>query len=127
LHWPKPPAGECGRSRPLLARANLILILIAPHSPFVYVPDMWFRLRRGAFVLMLCLGLSGCSPTAETQMDEQKNPHYQAGKEKLVVEPSGAATTAALRSGAVDPPRPVALVVSGGNVDPALLEQEGSG
>jgi len=45
----------------------------------------------------------------------------------LSVEPSGAATTAALRSGAVDPPRPVALVVSGGNVDPALLEKEGSG
>ena len=45
----------------------------------------------------------------------------------LTVEPSGAATTAALRSGALDPPRPVALVVSGGNVDPALLEKEGSG
>ncbi len=45
----------------------------------------------------------------------------------LSVEPSGAATTAALRSGAVDPPRPVALVVSGGNVDPALFEKEGSG
>jgi threonine dehydratase len=45
----------------------------------------------------------------------------------LAVEPSGAATTAALRSGAVNPPRPVALVVSGGNVDPALLEKEGSG
>ncbi len=45
----------------------------------------------------------------------------------LSIEPSGAATTAALRSGAVDPPRPVALVVSGGNLDPALLEKEGSG
>jgi threonine dehydratase len=45
----------------------------------------------------------------------------------LAVEPSGAATTAALRSGAVNPPRPVALVVSGGNVDPALLEKAGSG
>ena len=45
----------------------------------------------------------------------------------LTVEPSGAATTAALRSGAVDPPRPVVLIVSGGNVDPALFENEGSG
>ena len=43
----------------------------------------------------------------------------------LTVEPSGAATTAALRSGALDPFRmpPLVLVVSGGNVDPALLEE----
>src|SRR2546429_66090 len=40
----------------------------------------------------------------------------------LAVEPSGAATTAALRSGAVRPVPPTVLVVSGGNVDPALLE-----
>ena len=40
----------------------------------------------------------------------------------LAVEPSGAATTAALRSGAVPPVPPTVLVVSGGNVDPALLE-----
>ncbi len=44
----------------------------------------------------------------------------------LAVEPSGAATTAALQSGALpptgDPGRPTVLVVSGGNVDPALLE-----
>ena len=42
----------------------------------------------------------------------------------LVVEPSGAATTAALRCGALEPYRqpPLVLVVSGGNVDPALLE-----
>lgn len=48
--------------------------------------------------------------------------HRDAG---LTVEPSGAATTAALRSGALDPFRtpPLVLVVSGGNVDPALLEE----
>lgn len=40
----------------------------------------------------------------------------------LVVEPSGAATTAAVRSGAIHPSGPTVLVVSGGNVDPALLE-----
>lgn len=42
----------------------------------------------------------------------------------LTVEPSGAATTAALRSGALGggpgPARPLVLVVSGGNVDPGL-------
>jgi len=44
----------------------------------------------------------------------------------LSVEPSGAATTAALRSGALDPARPVVLIVSGGNVDPALFANPGS-
>lgn len=43
---------------------------------------------------------------------------------RLTVEPSGAATTAALRAGVLWPPPqpPIVLVVSGGNVDPALLE-----
>src|SRR5689334_6838217 len=40
----------------------------------------------------------------------------------IAVEPSGAATTAALRSGAVRPVQPTVLIVSGGNVDPSLLE-----
>ena len=42
-------------------------------------------LRPWCFALMplACLVLSGCSPTAETQLDEQKNPHYLAGMEKL--------------------------------------------
>jgi tetratricopeptide (TPR) repeat protein len=34
-------------------------------------------------MLLLCLGLPGCSPTAESQLDEQKNPHYQSGKSRL--------------------------------------------
>ncbi len=41
---------------------------------------------------------------------------------RLAVEPSGAATTAAVRSGVLQPVPPTVLVVSGGNVDPALLE-----
>lgn len=40
----------------------------------------------------------------------------------VLVEPSGAATTAALRSGAFRPEGPTVLIVSGGNVDPARLE-----
>ncbi len=40
----------------------------------------------------------------------------------LAVEPSGAATAAAVRSGALRPVSPAVLVVSGGNVDPSLLE-----
>jgi threonine dehydratase len=39
----------------------------------------------------------------------------------FTVEPSGAATTAAVLSGAVKPQGPTVLVVSGGNADPALL------
>jgi threonine dehydratase len=41
----------------------------------------------------------------------------------LLVEPSGAATTAALRSGRLAPRGPTVLVVSGGNVDPAFIDQ----
>jgi threonine dehydratase len=41
---------------------------------------------------------------------------------RLAVEPSGAVTTAAVLSGAVRPSGPTVLVVSGGNVDRALLE-----
>lgn len=40
----------------------------------------------------------------------------------LTIEPSGAATTAAVRSGGLRPVSPTVLVVSGGNVDPALLQ-----
>lgn len=41
----------------------------------------------------------------------------------LVVEPSGAVTTAALLSRRIVPPGPVVAVASGGNIDPALLER----
>lgn len=41
----------------------------------------------------------------------------------LLVEPSGAATTAALRARAFTPRGPTVLVVSGGNVDPAFVAQ----
>jgi tetratricopeptide (TPR) repeat protein len=44
---------------------------------------MSLRLRRLALLSLIYLALSGCSPTPETQLDEQKNPHYQAGREKL--------------------------------------------
>ncbi len=41
----------------------------------------------------------------------------------LVVEPSGAVTTAAIRCGAFRPKGPTALIVSGGNIDPAKIAQ----
>jgi threonine dehydratase len=48
--------------------------------------------------------------------------HYLYRQCRLAVEPSGAATTAAVRSGRLVPRGPTVLVVSGGNVDPSLLE-----
>lgn len=48
--------------------------------------------------------------------------HFLYRRCKLAVEPSGAATTAAVQSGALTPTGATVLVVSGGNVDPALLE-----
>jgi threonine dehydratase len=41
----------------------------------------------------------------------------------VLAEPSGAATTAALRAGILRPTGPTVLVVSGGNVDPAYVAQ----
>jgi threonine dehydratase len=43
---------------------------------------------------------------------------------RVTAEPSGAVTTAAWRGGRLALERPVVLVVSGGNVDPAFLEAE---
>jgi threonine dehydratase len=46
------------------------------------------------------------------------------GRQKLIVEFSGAATTAALLSGRVDArDQRVAVVISGGNLDPSLMPQ----
>ncbi len=44
---------------------------------------MLIRPQCLALMTLLCLGLSACSPTSETQLDEQRNPHYLAGREKL--------------------------------------------
>jgi hypothetical protein len=41
------------------------------------------RLLCFLILLPLCFWLSGCTPTAEGQSDEQLNAHYLAGKEKL--------------------------------------------
>ena len=48
--------------------------------------------------------------------------HYLYRQCRIAVEPSGAATTAAVRTGALRPTGPTVLIVSGGNVDPALLK-----
>jgi len=44
---------------------------------------MSLRLRCLALLSLIYLAFAGCSPPPEAQLDEQKNPHYQAGREKL--------------------------------------------
>src|SRR2546427_425059 len=63
---------------------------------------------------------AGVAPPGEDPLPEAV--HFLWQHCHLAVEPSGAATTAALRSGAVHPVPPTVLVVSGGNVDPSMLE-----
>src|SRR5262245_33568148 len=44
---------------------------------------MWHCLRPALMMVLLGLAGSGCIPKTETTQDEQKNSHYQAGKERL--------------------------------------------
>jgi threonine dehydratase len=39
-----------------------------------------------------------------------------------MAEPSGGATTAAIRAGAIHPDGPTVLVVSGGNAEPSVID-----
>lgn len=41
------------------------------------------RQWRGVFAVLLSVGLCGCPRPAENETDEQNNPYYRAGKEKL--------------------------------------------
>jgi len=44
---------------------------------------MWCRLLCGVSGSLMCLGLCGCYPTAQSQLDEQKNPYFLAGRERV--------------------------------------------
>jgi threonine dehydratase len=50
--------------------------------------------------------------------------HFLRKRCAVTAEPSGAVTAAALRGGGLRPDPPAVLVVSGGNLDAALLEGE---
>jgi threonine dehydratase len=60
-------------------------------------------------------------PVTVTEAAIIEATHWLYFEQQLLVEPSGAVTTAALRSGALVPRGPTVLVVSGGNVDPAAI------
>lgn len=44
---------------------------------------MFQKLQRGAGLLLVGLSWCGCFPAADSQLDEQKNPYYLAGKERV--------------------------------------------
>ena len=44
---------------------------------------MLFRMLSSAMMLLLCFGLGGCLPPAESEMDEGKNPYFVKGKERV--------------------------------------------
>jgi threonine dehydratase len=48
---------------------------------------------------------------------------FLAKEEGVIAEGSGAVGVAALLTGAVQPAEPVAVVISGGNIDPDVLER----
>ncbi len=39
----------------------------------------WIRV---IFLALLCLGVNGCSPSSQSQLDEEKEPHFLAGKSR---------------------------------------------
>jgi LysM repeat protein len=44
---------------------------------------MLLRFLSGGMLLLVCIGLCGCSLSGEGQVDEQKNPYFIAGKERV--------------------------------------------
>jgi len=68
---------------------------------------------------------TGVKPIRVTDDEIRAAMRFLAERARLVVEPSGAATTAALLSGKVTARdhRPIVAVVSGGNVSPGLLAE----
>src|SRR5437899_2969171 len=81
------------------------------------------RQRRAEAVAQLAAQRDRVAGVALVEDDALREAvHFLWQQCQLAVEPSGAATTAAVRSGAIHPVSPTVLVVSGGNVDPSLLQ-----
>jgi tetratricopeptide (TPR) repeat protein len=59
--------------------------VIAPGKRFVYCPGMrtCARLLGAALALVSGLALSGCFPNSQSTLDEQKEPHFLAGKNRF--------------------------------------------
>ncbi len=77
------------------------------------------RLSVGTLTFSHMRGIA--RPVTVTDTSIVEATQWLLAEATLEVEPSGAATTAALRSGVVRPVGPVVLVVSGGNIDPKTI------
>jgi threonine dehydratase len=98
-------------------RAGRVTRLPSTHS----IADGLLPVAVGALPLQLVLGRVTPVTVSDAAIGEATVWLRRACD--MVVEPSGAATTAALRSGAWRPRGPAVLVVSGGNVDPADIDR----
>ena len=58
---------------------------IAQAGRFVYVPVMsfWFRLAGAACVIRLAVVLGGCTPSGQSLLSEEKEPHFVLGKSRV--------------------------------------------
>jgi LysM repeat protein len=45
--------------------------------------SFWFRLVGGACVVWLAVALSGCTPSGQSQLSEEKEPHFVLGKSRV--------------------------------------------
>ncbi len=86
----------------------------------VSVADGLLPLSVGAITFEHMVGVA--SPVTVTEEAIIEATRWLLHEANLVVEPSGAATTAALRSGAFRPEGPTVLVVSGGNIRPETID-----
>src|SRR5436309_3219811 len=69
---------------------------------------MLFRLLCGAIILGIGFALCGCSPSAVSQQDEQKNPYYIVGKERVEARDYKGAMEAFEKALEVNPRSPLA-------------------
>jgi threonine dehydratase len=102
-------------------KAGQVVHLPETHS----IADGLLPVAVGRLALALVLGRVTAVTVSETAIAEATVWLRDACD--VLAEPSGAATTAALRSGAFRPSGPTVLVVSGGNVDPAYVAELAAG
>jgi tetratricopeptide (TPR) repeat protein len=58
---------------------------IAPAKKLIYLQAMssWIRLVVGVLLVWLAVALSGCLPAGQSQSDEENEPHYVLGKNRV--------------------------------------------
>ncbi len=111
------PEGYDDMAESLAAGARRV---VATHPPTFC--DALLAATPGAIPFSLCKRLLAGACTV-TDDEVARAMAMAAGNLKLVVEPSGAAALAAVLARKHDGPESIGLVLSGGNVDAALLMQ----